>query len=117
MPEDALDTEDEDVDPSFDLDSSIKDDVDHLVDTFCEEWVRDDKVSLGLFLAFQLSKHLALGETRSAELAGLMVGRSDRTIRDWRSYFHNNDGQVPDYNIQSLRNTIMPALDIVRLIM
>lgn len=34
--EDALDTEDEDVDPSFDLDSSLKD---HMVDDFCEEWV------------------------------------------------------------------------------
>ena len=48
MSEDALDTEDEDVDPSFDLDSSLKD---HMVDDFCEEWVlqleHDDKVALG----------------------------------------------------------------------
>lgn len=29
MSGDALDTEDEEVDPSFDLDSSMKDDVDH----------------------------------------------------------------------------------------
>ena len=46
--EDALDTEDEDVDPSFDLDSSLKD---HMVDDFCEELVlqleHDDKVALG----------------------------------------------------------------------
>ena len=51
MPEDALDTDDETVDPSFDLDSSIKSDVDHTVETFCEDWVcqldRDDRVSLG----------------------------------------------------------------------
>lgn len=100
MSEDALDTEDEDVDPSFDLDSSIKEDVEHMVDSFCEEWVlqleRDDKVALGLFLSFQLSKHLNLGETRSAEFAGLMIGRSDRTVREWRSYFYNNDGEIPD---------------------
>lgn len=100
MSEDALDTENEDVDPSFDLDSSLKEDVDHIVDNFCEEWVlqleHDDKVALGLFLSFQLSKHFDLGETKSAELAVVMVGRSDRTIREWRTHFYNNDGEIPD---------------------
>ena len=37
MSEDALDTEDETVDPSFDLDSSMKCDVDHLIESFCED--------------------------------------------------------------------------------
>ena len=37
MSEDALDTEDEAVDPSFDLDSSMKCDVDHLIESFCED--------------------------------------------------------------------------------
>ena len=61
MHEDALDTDDETVVPSFDLDSSARSDSDHLVENFCEDWVchldRDDRVSLGLFLCFQLTKH------------------------------------------------------------
>ena len=43
-------------------------------------------VSLGLFLSFQLVKHLNVGETKAAELAGLMIGRSNRTIK----------GQIPE---------------------
>ena len=39
MPEDVLDTDDEDIDPSFDLDSSMKADTDHLEENFCEEWI------------------------------------------------------------------------------
>lgn len=38
MPEDTLDTDVEAVDPCFDLDSSIKSNVDHLEECFCEEW-------------------------------------------------------------------------------
>lgn len=100
MPEDALDTEDEAVDPTFDLDSSIMSDTDHTVENFCEDWVlqldRDDRVSLGLFLCFQLKKHMDLGDTRAAELAGLMIGKSDRAVREWRSEFFKNDGQIPE---------------------
>ena len=36
---DALDTEDEAVDPSFDMDASIKSDNGHIMDNFCEERV------------------------------------------------------------------------------
>lgn len=80
MSEDALDTDDEAVDPSFDFDSSMKSDADHLQESFCEEWIshfeREDRVSLALFLRFQLSKHFNLGKTKAAELAGEMVGQS-----------------------------------------
>lgn len=62
MSDDALDTEDKAVDPTFDLDSSMKSDADHIAETFCEEWVseldRDDRVALGLFLCFQMTRHL-----------------------------------------------------------
>ena len=37
MSDDALDTEDENANPSFDLDASIKSDVDHLAENFCED--------------------------------------------------------------------------------
>lgn len=100
LSQDALDTDDEAVDPSFNLDSSLKGDQDFLADQFCEDWVlqldRDDKVSLALFLCFQLTKHLKCGATEAAELAGVMVGRSDRTVRDWRSHFFDNDGSIPE---------------------
>lgn len=69
----------------------MKEDFEHMVDSFCEGWVlqlqHDDKVALGLFSSFQQSKHFSLDETKSAELAGAMIGRSDRTVREWRSYF------------------------------
>ena len=57
--EDSIDTEDDFVDPSFDLDNSVRNDYDHLVERFCEDWTleldRDDKVALGLFLCSQLT--------------------------------------------------------------
>ena len=99
MSDDALDTEDENADPSFDLDASMKSDVDHLAENFCEDWVshleRDDRVSLGLFLCFQLTKHLDLGDTKAAELAGMMIGRSDKAVREWRKQFLE-DGEIPE---------------------
>ena len=53
-----------------------------MVETFGEDWVshlsREDSVSLSLFLCFQLTKHLTLGETKAAVLAGMMVGKSDK---------------------------------------
>ena len=82
LSQDAMDTDNEDVDPTFDLDVSLKSDDDYMIENFCEDWVlqldRDDKVSLALFLSF---RHLGCGETRAAELAGVMVGWSDKTVR------------------------------------
>jgi hypothetical protein len=57
---------------------------------------RDDKAASGSFLSIQFSKHLEMGETKAAELAGIMISKSDRSIRDWRSYFYANDGQIPE---------------------
>ena len=94
-----MDTDNESVDPSFDLDSSLISDEDYVVDSFCEEWVlqlgREDKVSLGIFLAFQLQKHLSIGATRAAEIAGLMTGKCSMTIANWRSHFLEN-GEIPE---------------------
>lgn len=100
MSDDALDTEDEAVDPTFDLDSSMKSDADHIAETFCEEWVseldRDDRVALGLFLCFQMTRHLDIKETRAAELAGMMIEKSDKTVREWRKQFFENDAVIPE---------------------
>ena len=40
----------------------------------------EDRASLGFFLSFQLSTTLGKGETEAAELAGQMIGKSDRTL-------------------------------------
>ena len=81
MSDDALDTDNEDVDPSFDLDASTKSDGDYMVEKFCENWNshldRDNLVSLDLFLSFQLAKHLNIGNTKAAELASVMMNKSD----------------------------------------
>ena len=97
---DALDTDDEETDPSFELESSMVSDTNYMVKTFCEDWVshhdREDCVSLSLFLCFQLTKHLALGETKAAELSGAMIGKSNKTIREWRKQFFENDGTITE---------------------
>lgn len=94
------DEDDEEADPSFDLDASMRSETDHQLESFCENWVlqldRDDCMSLGIFLAFQLNKHLGQGETEAAELAGLMIGKSDQTVRQWTKDFMENDCQIPN---------------------
>ena len=54
---DALDTDNETVDLSFDMDDSIKSDCTHITENLCEGWVThldwEDRASLGLFLHFQ----------------------------------------------------------------
>ena len=113
MSDDALDTEDEQKDPTFDLDSSLKEDIDHVTETFCEDWAthldRDDRVSLGLFLYFQLTKVLSMGELKAAEVAGMMIGKSERTIREWRSYFIEN-GEIPECKQGSINRVVSCGL-------
>ena len=100
LSDEALDTDNEEIDPSFDLDTSLRSDTDHMVETFCEDWVTslrwEDRASLGLFLCFQLSNITGKGETEAAELAGQMIGKSDRTIREWRTRFFDNDGKLSE---------------------
>ena len=77
LSEDALDTENENIDPSFDINASTRSDCEHLIDPFCEDWVThlnwEDRASLGLLLCFQLKSVLAQGETETAELAALIL--------------------------------------------
>ena len=82
MSEDALDTDDEQTDKTF----SMELDTTHMKEGFCEEWLaqldRDNFVSLGLFLSFQFTSLLQKKEIEAAELAWIMIGMSDRTIRE-----------------------------------
>ena len=95
----AINMDDEALDSSFDLNSSMKSDTQHQIETFCEEWVtqlsRDDRYALGVFLQYHLRGTVGKSETEAAELAGLMIGRSDRTVRDWKAQFYENDGKIP----------------------
>ena len=36
---DELDANNEDIDPSFDLDASMKSDSEHMTEQFCEDWI------------------------------------------------------------------------------
>ena len=76
---DEEEVDNEDTDPSFDLDARMKSDSGHMVEQFCDNWIshfdRDDLGSLGLFLCFQLANHLNFGETKAAELATAMINR------------------------------------------
>ena len=57
------------------------------------DWTRLGRpASLGLFLTFQLKSVLGKGESETAELAGLMTGMSDKTIREWRDKFFESGG-------------------------
>ena len=78
MTEDAADTDDEDVNPTFDLDSSM------MSITFSIETVII-RQSSSWCLCFQLAKQLNLGDTMTAELAAMMIGASDKAVHDWRS--------------------------------
>ena len=99
-PTDAPDDDDETVDPTFDMDASVSSDTDHQRESFCENWMlqldRDDRMSLGIFLVHNLKTHMGKGETEAAELAGMMAGRSERTIHDWESRFVANGFILPD---------------------
>jgi hypothetical protein len=80
-PIDAPYDDDETVDPTFDLDASVRSDSAHQLESFNENWMlqldRDDRMSLGIFIVHNLKVHLGKGETEAAELAGMMVGRSE----------------------------------------
>ena len=97
---DEEEADNEVTDPSFDLDASMNSDCEHMIEHFCEDWIsnldRDDLVSLALFLCFQLTSHLNVGETKAAELASIMNNRSHKTIREWRTIFFQNEGEVPE---------------------
>ena len=75
------------------IDSSLK------LEQFAEEWVvtldREDQVSLALFLCHHLKHVYGHTYTQAAEYAGMMLGKLDRTVRQWRNDFIEN-GEIID---------------------
>ena len=65
---------------------------------------RDNLVSLGLSLTFQLSNLLQKKETEAAEIAGIMIGKLDRTIREWKAKFFET-GEIPESKQGHYRRT------------
>ena len=83
--------ESESDDSSYDLEKDLASDSMLKLEQFSDEWVtsldRTTKISLGLFVTFHLEKTLNLAKTEAAEYAAMMIGKSDRTVRKWRSKF------------------------------
>ena len=67
---------------------------------FCEDWLysldRDDVRSLSIFLCHQLVSKLSFTGSKAAQHAAAMVGKTDRTIRQWQLDLIANDGVLPE---------------------
>ena len=87
-------------DCSSDVTYDIRNDAEDVrLEEFVEDWVlslsRDDMVSLGLFLSFHLENLLGFSASNAAEYAAIMLGKSDRTVRQWKADFIET-GDIPD---------------------
>ena len=71
-----------------------------ILQEFSENWLqsldRDDLKSLAIYLCYQFVSELSFTETRAAEYAAMMVGKSERTVRQWRVDVIRNDGEMPE---------------------
>lgn len=87
---------DTDTDATFDPKEELKSNPVLELEQFVEEWElsldRDDRISLGLFLVYNLQYTLNFTATKACEYAAIMMGRSERSIRQWRTdYFENGE--------------------------
>ena len=93
----AYDSEEDDLyDPSLD----DKCDMEAKIHYYAQEWIeslsKDDVVSLSIVLHSLLVFRLHFSLSDSAKLISELLGFSDRSIREWRSIFINNEGSFPD---------------------
>ena len=70
------------------------------IEKYASEWVeslsRDDLLSLSILLWYLLVGILSFKLTDAAGKIGKVLGRSDRTIREWRVSFNANKGTFPN---------------------
>ena len=70
------------------------------IHTYSQEWVesldRDDLLSLSILLWYLVVGVLHFQLTEAAKVIGSVLGKSDRTVREWRSTFIGNKGEFPD---------------------
>lgn len=70
-----------------------------ILEQFIEEWVmclgREDTISLSLFLTYHFVKLFNFTKTKAAEYAGMMIRKTDCSVRQWKQDFLDNKG-IPD---------------------
>lgn len=68
--------------------------------SYSQDWVasllRDDQKSLSILLHSLLVDKLQIQKSVASETVGQIIGVSERTVREWRSVFTENDGCFPD---------------------
>ncbi len=75
-------------DPTFDPEEELASNPSHSIwKNGCISLDRDDRISLGLFLCYNLQHTLNFTATKASEYAAMMMGRSDRTVWKWRADF------------------------------
>ena len=86
-------------DSSCDENSDDEVDVSELVEEYTQEWVngldRDD-MSLSITLHHLLVVKLQLKKTDASKLITELIGKGERTVREWRATFTANKGSFPD---------------------
>ena len=95
-PHTALTTEEEETESDFDAPKTPHEVLESFVDNWLDALDREDTRCLSLFLCYHFVKMFSFTETNAAEYAALMVKRSDRTVRRWRSAVIENDGILPE---------------------
>ena len=95
----SSETTDED-DPTFDPVQELIDNPELKLEQFLEDWLisldREDKISLGLFLTYNLERVIPkMTSSLAAEYAATMMDKSERTIRNWHSDFAEH-GEIPE---------------------
>ena len=96
----VIDPEDSDrSDATYDPDKDATSSLDAGLAQFVEDWLltldRDTTISLSLFLQYNLTNLLSTATTKAAEYTGIMLGKSDRTVRQWKADFREN-GCIPN---------------------
>lgn len=75
-------------------------DVNELVEDYAKDWVnsldRDDLRSLSILLHYLLVCLLQLGATDASRWIADVIGKCERTIRDWRASFIASKGSFPN---------------------
>ena len=98
---DHTDTSSESDDPAFEPNESLDAEQEKaLTEQHIQEWVsvlpRDDLMSLSLTLHHLLTNVYGVKKTDAAESIGQLIGKNERTVREWRKTFCDNAGSFPD---------------------
>ena len=104
--EDPTDTNSSDVTYDLEQDASAQ----SVLTQFVEDWVstldRENTISLALFLTYNLTSLLNLSYTKAAEYSGIMINKSERTVRQWHFDFRENsailDGKQVRYQCSGI---------------